>query len=102
MAQGGMGRAAIQRVGAAGGGRACHGSGGRFADARALAHAIEAAWPGGRAERYVVFTDGEPLLQLDAALLEAVHACGFEAAVETNGTLNTPPGLDWVTVSPKA
>ena len=55
--------------------------GGRFVDARALADAIGAAWPGGPAERYVVFTGGEPLLQLDAALIEAVHARGFEAAV---------------------
>ena len=76
--------------------------GGRFADARALADAIRAAWPGGSVGRYVVFTGGEPLLQLDAALIEAVHACGFEAAVETNGTLEAPPGLDWITVSPKA
>ncbi len=76
--------------------------GGRFVDARALADAIGAAWPGGSAERYVVFTGGEPLLQLDAALIEAVHARGFEAAVETNGTLEAPPGLDWITVSPKA
>ena len=76
--------------------------GGRFADAQALAQAVEAAWSGGDKERYVVFTGGEPLLQLDAALVEAVHARGFEAAVETNGTLDPPPGLDWVTVSPKA
>lgn len=78
------------------------GGGGRFADADALAVAIEAAWPGGREGRYVVFTGGEPLLQLDAALLDAVHAHGFEAACETNGTLDPPPGLDWITVSPKA
>ena len=63
---------------------------------------IEAAWPGKPAERYVVFTGGEPLLQLDTALLEAVHAYGFEVAVETNSTLETPLGLDWITVSPKA
>jgi len=76
--------------------------GGRFADAEILAHAIEAAWPGGQAERYVVFTGGEPLLQLDAALVQAAHARGFEVAVETNGTLDLPLGVDWVTVSPKA
>ena len=76
--------------------------GGRFADAGALAAAIETAWPGGSDNRYVVFTGGEPLLQLDASLIEAVHACGFEVAVETNGTLDPPPGLDWITVSPKA
>ncbi|MDQ2764138.1 MAG: 7-carboxy-7-deazaguanine synthase [Pseudomonadota bacterium] len=75
--------------------------GGRFADADALAIAIEAAWLGGREQRYVVFTGGEPLLQLDAALLEAVHARGFEAACETNGTLDAPQGLDWICVSPK-
>lgn len=76
--------------------------GGRFTDAGALAGAIETAWPGGPANRYVVFTGGEPLLQLDAALIEAVHAHGFEIAVETNGTMDAPPGLDWITVSPKA
>lgn len=76
--------------------------GGRFAGAGALARAVEATWPGGPDGRYVVFTGGEPLLQLDGALVGAVHARGFEAAVETNGTLDPPPGLDWVTVSPKA
>ena len=75
--------------------------GGRFADADALAAAIERAWQGGAARRYVVFTGGEPLLQLDAALLDAVHARGFEAACETNGTLEPPRGLDWICVSPK-
>ena len=77
-------------------------SGGRFADADALAFAIAAVWPGGEAGRYVVFTGGEPLLQLDEALLDAIHAHGFEAACETNGTLDAPEGLDWITVSPKA
>lgn len=76
--------------------------GGRFANAETLADAIEAAWPGGADRRYIVFTGGEPLLQLDAALLDAIHARGFEAACETNGTLDAPPGLDWITVSPKA
>lgn len=76
--------------------------GGRFATSDTLAGAIEAAWPGGSDGRYVVFTGGEPLLQLNAALVEAVHARGFEVAVETNGTLDPPPGLDWITVSPKA
>jgi 7-carboxy-7-deazaguanine synthase len=76
--------------------------GGRFATADALARAIEAAWPGGPDNRYVVFTGGEPLLQLDSALLDAVHASGFEAACETNGTLDAPASLDWITVSPKA
>ena len=76
--------------------------GGRFADARALADAIEAAWPGGESRRLVVFTGGEPLLQLDAALLEAVQLRGFECAVETNGTLDAPEDLNWICVSPKA
>lgn len=74
--------------------------GGRFEDARALTDAIARQWkgPGG----FVVFTGGEPLLQLDAALIEAVHARGFSCAVETNGTLTPPKGLDWICVSPKA
>jgi len=76
--------------------------GGRFPKADALADAIAATWTGGTKGRYAVFTGGEPLLQLDATLIEAVHARGFEAAVETNGTLDAPPELDWVTVSPKA
>lgn len=76
--------------------------GGRFATADALGDAIEAAWPGGPSGRYVVFTGGEPLLQLDAALLDAAHGRGFETACETNGTLDAPAGLDWITVSPKA
>lgn len=76
--------------------------GGRFSDAAALSEAIAATWEGGEANRYVVFTGGEPLLQLDAALIEAVHAQNFEVAVETNGTLPAPPGIDWICVSPKA
>lgn len=76
--------------------------GGRFADADALARAIAATWGGGDHHRYVVFTGGEPLLQLDAALIDAVHAAGFEIAVETNGTLAAPAGIDWICVSPKA
>ncbi len=75
--------------------------GARFADAAALADAIAALWPGGPGG-YVVFTGGEPLLQLDAALLDAIHARGLEAAVETNGTLPVPAGVDWICVSPKA
>ena len=74
----------------------------RYADADALAAAITAAWPAGGERRYVVFTGGEPMLQLDPALLDAVHARRFEAAIETNGTLALAPGLDWVCVSPKA
>lgn len=76
--------------------------GGRFVDAGALATAIEATWRSGeREDRFVVFTGGEPLLQLDPALLAAVGACGFTTAVETNGTLDAPAGLDWTCVSPK-
>ena len=77
--------------------------GGKFADAGALADAIEAAWPAGqRAHRLVVCTGGEPLLQLDQALVDAVHGAGFEIAVETNGTRSVPSGVDWICVSPKA
>jgi 7-carboxy-7-deazaguanine synthase (Cx14CxxC type) len=76
--------------------------GGKFADADSLAEAIAQTWNGPEGRRYVVFTGGEPLLQLDAALIAAVHAQGFEIAVETNGTLEPPPGIDWVCVSPKA
>jgi len=77
-------------------------SGGSFFSAEGLATAIESAWVAGQTNRFVVFTGGEPLLQLDAALIGAVHARGFEVAVETNGTLAPPPGLDWLCVSPKA
>jgi len=79
--------------------------GGRFADAESLAAAVAAAWVAPRPDRgrpLVVCTGGEPLLQLDAPLVEALHGGGFEIAVETNGTRTPPPGLDWVTVSPKA
>lgn len=77
--------------------------GGKFASAAALARAIGATWPAsGEGRRYVVFTGGEPLLQLDAALIDAVHAAGFEIAIETNGTIAAPDGIDWICVSPKA
>ncbi|MCE8005375.1 radical SAM protein, partial [Billgrantia ethanolica] len=78
-------------------------NGGRFASAEALANHLTALWPeaGGVATPYVVFTGGEPLLQLDAALIAAMHARGFEVAVETNGTLPAPAGIDWLCVSPK-
>lgn len=76
--------------------------GGRFADAGALAAAIEATWTGGPDHRLVVCTGGEPLLQVDSALIDALHARGFRIALETNGTLPVPPGIDWVCVSPKA
>ena len=76
--------------------------GGRFAEAGALAEAVARTWEGGAHNRYVVFTGGEPLLQLDPPLIDAVHARGFEIAVETNGTLPAPEGIDWICVSPKA
>ncbi|MCC7266228.1 MAG: 7-carboxy-7-deazaguanine synthase [Caulobacteraceae bacterium] len=75
--------------------------GGRFADAAALAGAVEAAWEGGPADRLVVCTGGEPLLQLDPPLIAALHARGFSIAVESNGTLAAPAGIDWLCVSPK-
>lgn len=76
--------------------------GGRFADADALAEAIAAEWGTGLARRYAVLTGGEPLLQVDQALIDALHARGFEIGVETNGTQPAPAGLDWICVSPKA
>lgn len=75
--------------------------GGKFEDADALAAAVFAFWPGGGAP-YIVCTGGEPLLQLDAPLIAALHGVGFEIAVETNGTLAAPAGIDWICVSPKA
>jgi 7-carboxy-7-deazaguanine synthase len=76
--------------------------GGRFATPDALAGAIAATWGPGPERRFVVFTGGEPLLQLDAPLIDAVHALGFYIAIETNGTMAAPAGIDWVCVSPKA
>ncbi|MCG3169833.1 MAG: 7-carboxy-7-deazaguanine synthase [Pseudomonadales bacterium] len=79
--------------------------GGRFADAASLAAAIAALWPATAARRarpLVVFTGGEPLLQLDQPAIDAVHALGMQVAVETNGTLAAPPGIDWLCVSPKS
>jgi 7-carboxy-7-deazaguanine synthase len=76
--------------------------GGRFADAAALADAIESAWTGGPDHRLVVCTGGEPLLQVDEPLIAALHAKGFRIALETNGTLPAPAGIDWVCVSPKS
>lgn len=77
--------------------------GGRFPDAAALAAAVAAQWPVGAGGRpYVVCTGGEPLLQLDTPLIDALHAAGFEIAIETNGTKPVPDGIDWVCVSPKA
>lgn len=76
--------------------------GGRFADASALAAAVASKWRGGPENRLVVCTGGEPLLQLDVALIQALHAQGFTIAVETNGVLAAPAGIDWICVSPKA
>jgi 7-carboxy-7-deazaguanine synthase (Cx14CxxC type) len=91
--------------------------GGKFETAENLARAVAAAWPGngrggaeggaergetGTGSRFVVCTGGEPLLQLDPPLVGALHAAGFVIAVETNGTRRPPPGIDWLTVSPKA
>jgi 7-carboxy-7-deazaguanine synthase len=76
--------------------------GGKFRDAEALAAEIDSQWPASYApSKYVVFTGGEPLLQLDAALIDAMHAHGFTIAIETNGTLPVPAGVDWICVSPK-
>jgi 7-carboxy-7-deazaguanine synthase len=77
--------------------------GGKFATADALADAVASQWPKRqRATPYVVCTGGEPLLQIDAPLIDALHARGFEIGVETNGTLMPPSGIDWICVSPKA
>jgi len=77
--------------------------GGKFRTADALADQIAAQWPAAdSAHRFVVLTGGEPLLQVDGALIGALHARGFQIAVETNGTIAAPPGIDWVCVSPKA
>jgi len=76
--------------------------GGRFADATTLAAAAAGFWGEERERRYVVITGGEPMLQVDDALVDALHAAGFEIAIESNGTLPVHPGIDWVCISPKA
>ena len=91
--------------------------GGKFTTADALAEAVTSKWPRGEARRasramqtmgsiaatpYVVCTGGEPLLQIDTPLIDALHARGFEIGIETNGTLTPPSGIDWICVSPKA
>src|SRR5690348_13381218 len=77
--------------------------GGKFTTASALAYAVSDAWPNEtKDKRYVVCTGGEPLLQLDAPLVAALHESGFEVGVETNGTILPPRGIDWICVSPKA
>ncbi len=77
--------------------------GGKYSDAAVLAATVASEWPEtSKGRRLVVCTGGEPLLQLDAALIDALHAEGFEIAVETNGTITAPSGIDWICVSPKA
>lgn len=77
--------------------------GGKYANAASVANTIDSLWPTTHAtSKYVVFTGGEPLLQLDAALIAALHQRDFEVAIETNGTLPVPDKVDWVSVSPKA
>ena len=81
-------------------------NGGKFTTAQDLACAVDALWPQvqeqKRGQKWVVCTGGEPLLQLDQALIAALHQCGFKIAVETNGTIKAPQGIDWLCVSPKA
>ena len=76
--------------------------GGKFADAHGLADHVSAMWGTEEAHRLVVITGGEPMLQLDVALVEALHDRGFRVAVESNGTIEAVPGIDWLTISPKA
>jgi 7-carboxy-7-deazaguanine synthase (Cx14CxxC type) len=76
--------------------------GGKFRRAEELAAHVENIWSGGREQRLVVITGGEPMLQLDEALIDALHDRGFRVAMETNGTLAAASGLDWICVSPKA
>ncbi len=76
--------------------------GGKYADGNTLADMVNSLWPATYAHsKFVVFTGGEPLLQLDEALIAGMHARGFEIAIETNGTLPVPDGVDWICVSPK-
>lgn len=75
--------------------------GGKFADAGALVMAIAACWGDGMERRFVVLTGGEPMLQVDAALIDALHDAGFTIAIESNGTLAVPRSIDWICISPK-
>lgn len=77
-------------------------AGGKYASAAALADRVAAHWRADGGQRLVVLTGGEPLLQVDSALIDALHARGFTIAVETNGTIEAPEGIDWICVSPKA
>ncbi|RYD59615.1 MAG: 7-carboxy-7-deazaguanine synthase [Sphingomonadales bacterium] len=76
--------------------------GGKFADAELLAQAVEGHWGAGTERRFVVLTGGEPMLQVDGGLIDALHARGFRIAIESNGTLPAHPRIDWVCISPKA
>ncbi len=76
--------------------------GGKFSTPQELAEMIAKQWPEGKDHKYVVLTGGEPLLQVDEQLIQALHDQNFEIAVETNGSISAPPGLDWICVSPKA
>jgi len=76
--------------------------GGKFATADALADAVLGFWGEGAEKRFVVLTGGEPMLQVDDALVDALHARGFRIAIESNGTIAAHPGIDWVCISPKA
>lgn len=76
--------------------------GGKFVDAAALAAAVEGFWGPDRDRRFAVLTGGEPMLQVDDALVEALHAADFRIAIESNGTLPAHPGIDWICISPKA
>ncbi len=76
--------------------------GGKFADALALANAVAGHWGPDTGRRFVVLTGGEPMLQIDDALVDALHAAGFAIAIESNGTIAAHPGIDWICISPKA
>jgi 7-carboxy-7-deazaguanine synthase len=75
--------------------------GGKFSDAKLLAQTINSLWPTDKSNKYVVLTGGEPLLQVNSQLIDALHYLHFEIAVETNGTITVPDGIDWICVSPK-
>ena len=77
-------------------------NGARYADAERLGDKVAELWGAGRTRRYVVMTGGEPMLQVDDALIDALHARGFEIAIESNGTLPVPRTIDWICISPKA
>ena len=77
-------------------------SGGKFADSSQLAAAVVRLWGKGTTQRFVVLTGGEPMLQIDRALIDALHALQFEIGVESNGTIAAVPGIDWLCISPKA